>query len=56
MTTSVPFLTRFALPIVEPIQDEAVQVVSSQSQTGQIQGHRGESRFTRVTNETTDDE
>jgi hypothetical protein len=56
MTTSRPFLTRFALPIVVPIQEGANQAVSLQSQIGQIQEHRGESRFTRVKNETTDDE
>jgi hypothetical protein len=56
MTTSRPFLTRFALPIVESTQDEAVQEVRSQYQAGQMQASRGESRFTRVKNETTDDE
>jgi hypothetical protein len=56
MTISRPFLTRFAIPIEErgsnePGPEPTASVVADQS--CEI---RGESRFTRVKNETTDDD
>jgi hypothetical protein len=56
MTTSRPFLTRFALPIVDRVRDEPDPIVRLEDQVGQAKTLRGESRFTRVKNETTDDE
>jgi len=56
MTTSRPFLTRFALPTIERNQDEPGQVVRSEDPTVDVPAGRGESGFTRVRNETTDEE
>jgi len=61
MTTSVPFLLRFATPFVcirESSEPEEIGVSSTQRNlvVESALNDRGESRFTRVRNETTDDE
>lgn len=62
MTTNVPFLLRFATPLApvrEPGEPEGLKgpgternAISAESSLSR----RGDSRFTRVRNETTDDE
>jgi hypothetical protein len=56
MTTSRPFLTRFAMPIEERGTDEPDHEPTSNGDAPQSCEARGESRFTKVRNETTDDE
>jgi hypothetical protein len=55
MTIS-PFLARFAMPIEERGLNEPNPEPTAGIVAGQSCGIRGESRFTRVKNETTDDE
>ena len=61
MTTNVPFLLRFAQPFGTPNElpaDKAGEVPATEMASGAGQSIIGqrESRFTRVRNETTDDE
>ena len=55
MRTNHPFLFRFAAPLEEPQGTENARIASS-CPKGEGSGHSRESRFTRVRNETTDDE
>jgi hypothetical protein len=61
MTTNVPFLLRFATPFTR-VRESDVPEGSDTSSTERnlvaesSLNNRGESRFTRVRNETTDDE
>jgi hypothetical protein len=62
MTTSVPLLLRFATPLGHVLESggaEGIDVTSAERNldvTESSLNSRGESRFTRVRNETTDDE
>jgi hypothetical protein len=61
MTTNVPFLLRFATPFGrarEPGGRQEVHIPSTEPNpvAESSLSNRGESRFTRVRNETTDDE
>ena len=56
MTTRVPFLVRFAQPIERPIRTETKREDAAANAGNQAHESRGESRFTKVLNETTDDE
>lgn len=56
MTTSLPFLTRFAIPIEEGESKETDHELASNGDDHRSCEARGESRLTKVLNETTDDE
>jgi len=62
MTTNIPFLLRFATPfgrVRESGRSERIGAASAERDpvvTESSLNSRGESRFTRVRNETTDDE
>jgi pyruvate/2-oxoglutarate/acetoin dehydrogenase E1 component len=56
MTTRSPFLVRFAQPIERPMRTETEQEDAAVIAGNQVSESSGESRFTRVLHETTDDE
>jgi hypothetical protein len=59
MITNIPFLLRFATPLASVREPEGLKAPGSERNaipTESSLSRRGDSRFTRVRNETTDDE